>query len=191
MPRRPRSRVNRDPIIGSANRQRGICKKAHTFAEDYKVDIVVAIRRPDGRVEGYQSKPGLAQQLLRVAECHLIGPTEVKVHGSKNAARNTRSATDSSSPTDSSACSSSYETTSLDDWRGVNPFTPSLLLPTATDQANIHAGTVHDETYGVCLADILQVDSGSKEDQGLSMAQPTPVSVNKRDAILDLLESYL
>lgn len=53
--RRPRSKVNRDRRAGLLNRQCEMCTKANSFAQLYNVDIVVAIRRPDGQLSGYQS----------------------------------------------------------------------------------------------------------------------------------------
>ncbi|KAJ3497937.1 hypothetical protein NLG97_g1511 [Lecanicillium saksenae] len=77
MSRRQRSKVNKDRRAGLSNRQWGMCTKANAFAQLYNVDIIVAIRRPDGGIGGYQSRAGLAHELLLGAEHNLLGPSEV------------------------------------------------------------------------------------------------------------------
>ncbi len=79
MPRRQRSKANRNREIGINNRQGGMCRKAHDLFTQYKADVVVIIRRPDGRLGGYQSKRGLVRQLLKAPEDCLITPRNVGI----------------------------------------------------------------------------------------------------------------
>ena len=78
MPRQ-RSKKNRDVKAGTANCQWGLCKKGNTLAETYNVDVVVVTRRPDGFLGGFQSRPGLMQELCQLSvEDALMGPDQFK-----------------------------------------------------------------------------------------------------------------
>lgn len=186
--RRPRHKINRIRRVGIANRQRGICTKANSFAELYAVDVVVAIRRPDGRTGGYESKPGLARQLLNTTDLNLMGPTELNAQEGKNAKADLRSAADASSPSDSSACSSGQDTSSLKDWRVETPLTPPLSVP--LDQMNTETGMENSEATNLWQGDFMGLPWDSVEAQELDIIQPTPVSMKKKSAILNLINSY-
>lgn len=189
MPRRPRSKVNRDRTLGISNRQWGMCKKANSFSQLYNVDIVVAIQRPDGRLGGYQSKPGLAQRLLAAAEGHLVGPSDVNKRDERSA-QQTVSRADSVSQNSScvpSICETACETAS--EWNDES-LTPSFFfspqthpweLPDAEQAATIET-TVDPGTLSSQCGD----GFGSSE-----IVHPKPVSTGNKKAILSLLDRYL
>lgn len=62
---RQRREKNKDVRAGLKNRSKGLSKKAHTYARLYGSDILLVIRRPDGRYCGYESRMGLSNELLR------------------------------------------------------------------------------------------------------------------------------
>lgn len=72
---RCRSRINKDPVRGLRNRQYGLSRKAHFFHKDYNADVLIVIRRPDGKYAGYQSKPGLLRQFRYISDDNLLSPS--------------------------------------------------------------------------------------------------------------------
>lgn len=72
--RRTRSKVNKNFQVGKKNRQNGLCVKANTLFRRYNVDIALVMKTSDGYIGGYESKPGLAQELLRNEEVPLLLP---------------------------------------------------------------------------------------------------------------------
>lgn len=156
-PPRQRSKVNKDPAQGRYNRQRGMCSKAHAFAKLYNVDIVVAIKWPDGRLGGYQSQPGLAHTLLRRTEPGLIGPPEVESWSTKDTRRhmndtkdrgpsgNTMSSESLPGVQTPASCLSSMSNSSLPMSSASPPLPPSSVSAVSVASSSSHFDTV-DET---------------------------------------------
>lgn len=76
--RRLRASVNKDVSAGRKNCQNGICRKANNLFLRYNVEIALLMRTPDGHIGGYQSKPGLAQELFRNDNVSLLLPQSVE-----------------------------------------------------------------------------------------------------------------
>lgn len=198
-PRRPRSKVNRDLRTGLLNRQWGMCTKANSFAQLYNVDIVVAIRRPDGRLSGYQSRPGVAKQLLRSTDSYLVGPAEVDSYQKKGSStKMTHSITGSSPPHPSSfaGSSSGSEPTEpaprqwIDDFplppRLLSPLPSSILSPDMNEfDFGLFAGSDYLPT--VCPATLQGLNTTGEAE----IIQPKPLSAGQQNAILSLINSYL
>ncbi|KAF4342953.1 hypothetical protein FBEOM_3043 [Fusarium beomiforme] len=66
-PRRQRLKQNRNPEAGMRNRQKGLFKKTHTWYRYYGGDVLIFIKRPDGRLRGYESRPGLLPEFAKLS----------------------------------------------------------------------------------------------------------------------------
>ncbi|CAF3656518.1 unnamed protein product [Fusarium graminearum] len=75
MPRKPRMKKNRNPEVGMKNRQLGMSKMANTWHQYYGGQALVLIRKQDGGLAGFQSDPGLLQNLSRL-ELHRVSLLE-------------------------------------------------------------------------------------------------------------------
>lgn len=75
---RLRGPVNQNFEQGKRNCQKGLYVKANKLFRRYNVDIAIVMRMKHGEVGGYQSTPGLAQELIHSANCHLLLPQHVE-----------------------------------------------------------------------------------------------------------------
>ena len=75
---RLRGPVNQNFAQGKKNCQKGLYVKVNKLFRRYNVDIAIVIRMKHGEVGGYQSTPGLAQELIQSANCHLLLPQHVE-----------------------------------------------------------------------------------------------------------------
>ena len=199
MPRQ-RSKKNRDVKAGTANCQWGLCKKGNTLAETYNVDVVVVTRRPDGFLGGFQSRPGLMQELCQLSvEDALMGPDQFKSgrHQFFNTLRPSSGSTNSGpSPTptkedtsamldsllDSDTPSLVSDTSTIESIEGLLefPLTPSMFLPTPdlwpdTEVEAVEAGVSFGfATETISPGDIL-TDERAPDQLGENDSAPTKV----------------
>ncbi|SPJ78489.1 uncharacterized protein FTOL_06878 [Fusarium torulosum] len=78
-PRRRRLQQNRNVEAGMRNRQNGLFKKTDTWYRYYGGDALIFIKRPDGRITGYESRPGLLPEFskLSIPAHDILGPDEI------------------------------------------------------------------------------------------------------------------
>ncbi|KAL7917355.1 hypothetical protein ACQKWADRAFT_307015 [Trichoderma austrokoningii] len=110
---RCRSRINKDRGRGFRNQFRGLTKKANAFHQDYEVEILVVIKRPDGKCTGYQSKPGLLQQFRSISDDTLLSPSRFIQACKSDSDGNSRASSIRSSSIESPISASSIKTPSL------------------------------------------------------------------------------
>lgn len=187
MARRRRSRVNRDLETGINNRQGGMCRKAHSLFTEYKADVVVIIRRPDGRYGGYQSKRGLLKELLQTPEDCLLTPREMKMP--------TRPLDRLPSQTGESSSSTSPELSFNTDLQKPELQSPSTVFFEQWDTSGLSSSIYppHDESKeanynNINMSSIFATSYADLEDKRL---KPKPISPNTRKALKNLLEMYL
>lgn len=77
-PKRTRSGLNRDRVRGVANRHWGLCRKSNALFRLYDVEVAMVLKFPNGDVGGYQTQPGLVQELFRTSEEYLLGPPDLE-----------------------------------------------------------------------------------------------------------------
>lgn len=76
---RLRSERNKRFAQGVKNRVKGVCNKAHDLTRIYGGDALVIIR-PTGRdVTGYESRPGLLQEIIRIPGLELLKPQDLSL----------------------------------------------------------------------------------------------------------------
>ncbi|KAF6513709.1 hypothetical protein HZS61_007034 [Fusarium oxysporum f. sp. conglutinans] len=78
-PRRQRLKKNRNAEAGMRNRENGLFKKTNTWHHYYGGDILIFIKRPDGRIKGYESRPKLLQEFskLPIPAHEIRGPDDI------------------------------------------------------------------------------------------------------------------
>ncbi|KAK2679059.1 hypothetical protein RAB80_004240 [Fusarium oxysporum f. sp. vasinfectum] len=83
-PRRQRLKKNRNAEAGMRNRENGLFKKTNTWHHYYGGDILIFIKRPDGRIKGYESRPKLLQEFskLPIPAHEIRGPDDIDTHNS-------------------------------------------------------------------------------------------------------------
>ncbi|UKZ61671.1 uncharacterized protein TrAtP1_002929 [Trichoderma atroviride] len=205
-PRRRRSRLNRNPARGMKNRQIGLGKKAHEYSVAYGSDVVIIIQGQNGHYSGYQSQPGLLRRLrsASVSDDQLLGPDYFSKETHRKAswsAGSTKSSTlsrlDSSSSSKLSTVSETMDVAS--EW-GESP--SDDMLSTCSPLGDT---LFQDIDFMVCNEDVksnmaspkfetISTSTNSKKKEGQTpnfhLAQPNPISLNTRNTILSLIDSF-
>ncbi|EXU95393.1 hypothetical protein X797_011545 [Metarhizium robertsii] len=195
-------------MVGMKNRERGLRKKAHTYFRLFAGDVLVILRRPDGRYTGYQSRPGLIREFLPGPENELLGPddfddkaTSVSGFATDDCISSPPSQPESlrsssagvSSTTSASTCSISTNcTASIRITAATTPcMSPNIQFWADLDlqdmqnmQDTLFEGCQHPKPEGFCQVSPRLISTPLTH-------QPLPISESKKKAAMSLLDKYL
>ena len=167
-----RSPVNKDVEAGMNNRQWGMCTKADALHRGYNADVIVVIRRPDGRIGGYQSRSGLLDELMPNLGDQLLSPSDVVKQRSHRGLGVRQKSTDADSASSVSTPSSASFFPDL--------FSPSPAKENTTEKKHLY-----------CASSSTRAPVANMEPLETPLHHPIPKTHKTNEAILSLLNRFI